>query len=80
MFQFCNSYGQPPTLVNGFRTPAGLRNPAKCKFRNPATLVNGFRNPATLVNSFRNLAAPDSGTLPHLREISFQQQLRVGIL
>ena len=63
MFQFCHYYGQPRTLVNGFRTPAGFRNPATLVngFRNPVTLVNGFgnpavgrfRNPATLVNNFR---------------------------
>ena len=46
MFQFCHYYGQPRTLVNGFRMPAG--------FRNLATLINGFRNPVTLVNGFGN--------------------------
>ena len=61
MFQFCHNYGRPRTLVNGFQTPGGFRNPTRGGFRNPATLVNGFRNPATLINIFRNPAALVNG-------------------
>ena len=69
MFQFCNNYGWPRTLVNGFRTPAGFRNLATGGFRNPTTLVNGFRNPVTA----------DSGTLPRCHpetELHFFENLQ----
>ena len=56
MLQFRHNYGRPRTLINGFRTPVGSRN--------PATIVNVFRDPAALVNGFRNPATADSGTRP----------------
>ena len=64
MIQFRHNYGRPRTLINGFRTPVGSRNPATGRFRNHATIVNVFRNPAALVNGFRNPATADSGTRP----------------